>query len=141
MKVDSSNPIAARPLRPARPGERGGSGGFAAHLSAPASAGGGSGAAPLGGVGALLALQVVDPAAERRGRAIRRGGRLLDLLDEIRIGILSGALSPGTLAELAQTLGEARAEVDDPGLLGLLDEIELRAQVELAKHGALSASG
>ena len=141
MKVDSSNPISARPLRPARPGERSGSGDFAAHLSAPAAAGGGSGAAPVGGVGALLALQAVDPAAARRRRALRRGGRLLDLLDEIRIGLLSGGLPAGALSELAQILGETRAEIDDPGLLGLLDEIELRAQVELAKHGALSPSG
>jgi hypothetical protein len=134
MKIDSNGAISSRPLRPARGPERSAAGGFAGYLSDAAAAGGGSGAAPVGGVNVLLALQAVDDVQERRRRAVRRGGRLLDLLDELRLGLLAGGLSPGVIADLARTLDEARAEVDDPGLLAVLEAVELRAQVELAKH-------
>src|SRR5690606_26128482 len=46
---------------------------------------------------ALLALQSVDAAGERRQKALSRGRRLLDLLDSLKLGLLGGELSPGAL--------------------------------------------
>ena len=42
------------------------------------------------------------------------------------------------LADLARTVRDTRAAVDDPRLSGVLDEIELRARVELAKLEAIA---
>lgn len=97
----------------------------AAQASAPASA--------VADVSALMALQGVETATERRRRAIRRGGTLLDRLDELKIAMLSGEAGETALERLGRTLREERPDDDDEGLTGLLEQIDLRAAVELAK--------
>jgi hypothetical protein len=82
---------------------------------------------------ALLALQEAPGPMERRRRAVKRAGRLLDMLDSVKLSLLEGANPSSTLNALKQVAGEARGETDDPGLEGVLDEIETRAAVELAK--------
>jgi len=58
---------------------------------------------------------------------------MLDRLDDIRLGLLTGTVSKERLSELSRLARVRRAEVDDPRLVEVLDEIELRAEVELAK--------
>lgn len=132
MKIESGSPTNSVQTRTGRSGEQRTSGNFASHLgSAPTRSA--AGAAPMSSVGALLALQeVADPLTGKR-RARERGRRLLDALDEVRVGLLTGSIPPSVLGELARLVGEARDQVDDPGLTAVLDEIDLRAQVELAK--------
>ena len=84
-------------------------------------------------VSALMALQGVEDPTERRRRAIRRGGGLLDRLDELKMALLSGQAGDGSLERLARTLREERPTDADPTLNSLLDQIDLRAAVELAK--------
>ena len=84
-------------------------------------------------VSALMALQGVETATERRRRAIRRGGSLLDRLDELKIAMLSGEAGEVALERLGRTLREERPEDADANLTGLLEQIDLRAAVELAK--------
>jgi len=67
-----------------------------------------------------------------------RAEDLLDILDDIRLGLLGGGVPSGRLSALVQAVGRQRASVADARLSQLLDEIDLRAQVELAK---LRASG
>jgi hypothetical protein len=90
-------------------------------------------ATALASVGALLALQAEDGPEERRRRATRRADTLLNELEELRISTLSGTVNRAQAARLHQTLREQRDLVDDPELTALLDQIELRAEVELAK--------
>jgi hypothetical protein len=87
----------------------------------------------LATVGALLALQADDGPEERRRRATRRADTLLGQLEELRVSTLSGTVNRAQAARLHQTLREHRDLVDDPELTALLDQIELRAEVELAK--------
>ncbi|HYC15471.1 MAG TPA: flagellar assembly protein FliX [Stellaceae bacterium] len=47
--------------------------------------------------------------------------------------MLGGGLSPARVAELQRVAQSERGRIDDPRLLAVLDEIDLRAQVELAK--------
>jgi hypothetical protein len=56
-------------------------------------------------------------------------------LDELRLAILDGRLRPVDLERLTRLVAEQRTAADDPRLAGILDEIELRAAVELAKLG------
>lgn len=133
MKVTGpSGPAASQGTRPARNAS-----GFS--VSAP-TAGGPANAATaapsLGGVSdvsALMALQGVEDVTERRRRAIRRGGGLLDRLDELKLALLQGETGDGALERLTRTLREERPVDTDAGLNGLLDQIDLRAAVELAK--------
>lgn len=95
-----------------------------------------SATAGVSGVMGVLAVQEVDEvddAAKRASRGKRRAREMLDKLDEIRLGLLSGELTADRVVELARTVQSRRVEVDDPKLAEILDEIDLRAQVELAK--------
>jgi hypothetical protein len=85
------------------------------------------------GVQALLALQDVETATERRRRSVGRAGRLLDELDGIKVALLGGELSHEQLDRLARAVREQRSATEDPKLEAVLDEIETRAAVELAK--------
>lgn len=105
-------------------------------ISAPAGPAQVARAAGLSGmmsVDAILALQDVGGPLERRRRAVRRAGRLLDVLDGVKLGLLSGEVSAGDLDSLQRAIRDQRDATDDSQLEGVLDEIETRAAVELAK--------
>lgn len=78
-------------------------------------------------------MQEVPTATDGRSRGIKHGYNILDHLDEIRLGLLSGSLSSMRLMELGREVEEVRETVIDPQLSAILDDIELRAAVELAK--------
>jgi hypothetical protein len=83
----------------------------------------------------VLAVQETPDAAKGRAkqRARDRGIKMLDFLEEIRIGLLMGVIPKERLEQLAQMVRAKREQIDDPKLTAILDEIELRAAVELAK--------
>jgi len=111
-------------------------GGFTQMLETkPASAATVSNTTPAGAVDALLALQEVDSALDRKAKARRRASDLIGGLDQIRDGLLAGQISPDRLDALAAMVESHRDDADDPRLTELLDEIELRVRVELAKLG------
>jgi hypothetical protein len=101
--------------------------------SGPGAASAASAAGGVAGVSALMALQGVEDATERRRRAMRRGGGLLDRLDELKLMMLAGQDGVGVLNTLARAVREERPDCADPGLDAVLDQIDLRAAVELAK--------
>ncbi|MFM2044137.1 MAG: hypothetical protein RLY86_2713 [Pseudomonadota bacterium] len=86
-------------------------------------------------VNPLFALQEVDDATTGRRKARARAEDILDRLDEIRLGLLAGAIPLEKLHTLVRMMQVRRETVTDPGLQEVLDEIELRAQVEIAKLG------
>jgi hypothetical protein len=94
--------------------------------------------APAHEIGALLALQAVEDPTLGRRRQVRRGKALLDTLDEMQADLLLGRISPEKLDLLMVLVGEARERCGS-GLDALLDDIELRARVELAKRGRFPA--
>ena len=87
----------------------------------------------VGGIDALLALQGEEGPGERRRRAAKRGTFALDALDELKVGVLSGELGPGTLNRLKAATAGLREGSGDAGLDAVLAEIELRVEVEIAK--------
>ena len=87
----------------------------------------------VGSLDALIALQEVGGPLERRRRAVRRAGAILDVLDEVKLALLEGGLPPAALERLMLAVRQERGEADEPRLRDLLDEIETRAVVELAK--------
>ncbi len=86
-------------------------------------------------VDSLLAAQAVeDPAARAsRGRMRQRAEDILGELDKIRLAMLGGNLTVGHMIDVADVIAEHREKISDPSLTAILDEIDLRAQVELAK--------
>jgi hypothetical protein len=70
---------------------------------------------------------------ERRRKAVRRAGVILDVLDDLKIAVLDGGVAPATLGRLIEAVRQERARTGDTGLDDVLDEIETRAAVEMAK--------
>jgi hypothetical protein len=132
MRILASNGIALAAAAPAA--RRSTPSGFTVtEDTAPRSAGSAAGLRSVGGIDALIALQGVEDPLERRRHAVKRGRIALDALDELKMGLLGGALSGATLAKLQSAaahlkLGSGSAELDV-----VLGEIELRVEVEIAK--------
>ena len=137
MKVEGPGPIRPTTLR--RGGKRAAAGSdFAGELSATEThAAPVSSTAPLTAVDAVLALQEVPDATGRRRHTIERGATMLDRLEDIRHGLLLGIVPREKLMALLQLVQGRPERSDDPRLAAILDEIELRAAVELAKLGEL----
>ncbi|UTD28467.1 flagellar assembly protein FliX [Bradyrhizobium sp. WD16] len=89
----------------------------------------------IGGIDALLAMQGVEDATERRKRSVRRGQSALDVLDDLKVTLLGGTLDGTTVARLRAAAAELAESSGDSGLDAVLGEIDLRVQVELAKTG------
>jgi hypothetical protein len=104
---------------------------------APANAETRSAAPPkaAGGIDALLALQGVEDPTERRKRSVQRGRGALDVLDDLKLGLLSGNFDASTVSRLRDAAANLKSSSGDPGLDAVLSEIELRVEVELAKAG------
>ncbi|HEV7267415.1 MAG TPA: flagellar assembly protein FliX [Falsiroseomonas sp.] len=93
-----------------------------------------------GGVSALLGLQEQSAPVEPPGkRAARRGQATLDELNGLQLDLLRGTDDPARLARLAALADGAEAAAD-PVLHRTLQEISLRARVELARRRVASAS-
>ncbi len=93
-------------------------------------------AAPTQTVDAVLAIQTVGDATSgaANARARQWGFDTLDQLEQIRTDLLLGAIPKDRLINLAQMVSERRQHAEDPRLNELLDDIELRVRVEVAKY-------
>lgn len=137
MKVSNASGVGSLGNAKGAPRASGGQGGFA--LPTVAGAGMASdvarsmGVSGVGSVDALIALQDVGGPLERRRRAVSRAGRILDVLDEVKLALIDGEVSGRDLDRLMRAVREERMSTDDGPLEGLLNEIETRAAVELAK--------
>lgn len=94
------------------------------------------GASALNSVDALLALQSVGDFREAKKRATERAMSLLDVLDDLKLALLEGGVPRQRLIALMDLLKSRRDETQDPRLEAMLDEVEVRAAVELAKFDA-----
>ena len=92
-----------------------------------------SGPGPIAAVDNILMLQGMDDSTSGRAKAVAHGAGLLEMLDEVRDGLLAGGIPRATLNRIANAVGRRHENFADPKLQGVLDEIELRARVELAK--------
>lgn len=143
MKVEG--PAAGRPTGVRGKSRTGATAGadFANSLSQAAggssAAGGATPVGPVGALDAVVAVQSVDDATTGRRRAARRGKDILDQLDRLRVALLTGQLEAEQIRRLAALVESRRDGVDDPALSAVLEEIDLRAQVELAKLEAALA--
>ena len=91
-----------------------------------------------GVIDGILALQEVDEDGSGSQKARERGEDILDRPDEIRHGLLVGSVNPKTPPRLLGRVRQQRETFTDPKLTEILEEIELRAAVELAKLGQIA---
>jgi hypothetical protein len=129
MKVGSSSGLTAKG---ATGGARGAGSAASFNLPGVGSAAAATSAARASGMTGVASLDALL-ALQRRRKAVGRAGRILDVLDDLRIAVIDGEVSPANLDRLMRAVRDQRDATDDPGLEGLLNEIETRAAVELAK--------
>lgn len=98
-------------------------------------------AAPVVGANIFLGLQEVSEEEIERRRAMKQGKSMIDALEQLRDSLLVGTVSSRTIRQLEQVLGEQRAATLDPRLQSIMNDIEVRAAVELAKLERASTSG
>lgn len=105
-------------------------------LSAANQASAGQATAPmraLGGIDALLALQAFDDTGTRRKRAIAAGRDALDALEDLKLALLAGRVDPHAMGRLRTALSGTRERSGEEQLDQVLEDIELRLEVEVAK--------
>lgn len=137
MKITGTGPIQnASARRKAQPGRADGSA-FAGALSSDRAVRAAVPPAEVPAASALLAVQEIDDPLAGRRQAMKRGEDILERLDEIRHGLLIGAIPSERLNQLLAIVRGQQDRVTDPRLREVLAEIELRAAVELAKLGRL----
>lgn len=134
MKVGSSSSVTGRAA--SSPAGSGSGAAFVLPTGGPAARAGVSAMSGMTGVAsldALLALQETSGPLERRKKALGRAGQILDVLDDLQLAVLDGQIPASALDRLVRAVRDQRQQTDDSGLEGLLDQIETRAAVELAK--------
>ena len=89
----------------------------------------------IAAVDALLAVQETEDPTQgpARKRMRVRANKILDMLDDLRSAMLGGQLTVGHMIDVADVVASHRENITDPALTNIMDEIDLRAQVELAK--------
>lgn len=135
MKIDPSAPARSPAVRRGRAGKsESSSKSFDSHLAeGTRETGGVSASAGSVAINPLLAIQEVADVAYDAARAKAQGEAILDRLDELRHGLLLGHLPRQKLRDLTSLVRAERVKVRDTQLSDVLDQIELRAEVELAK--------
>ncbi|WP_421791078.1 flagellar assembly protein FliX [Hyphobacterium sp.] len=134
MKV--SGPGSASSVSSKRRAGKAGGEGFsvdAAQASSNASVAATSGASALTSVDAILALQGTGDFAGAKKQATERAFSLLDVLDDLKLALLEGGIPRAKLVALMDMLQTRREATHDNRLEAMLDEVETRAAVELAK--------
>ncbi|WP_321391699.1 flagellar assembly protein FliX [Emcibacter sp.] len=94
-----------------------------------------SGTTPLTAVNSLLSLQEADTATDGRSKGLMRAEDLVAHLEAIQNGLLLGYIPTQKLQEISRVVEKQRDQFDDENLNEILDDIELRVKVELAKLG------
>ena len=92
-----------------------------------------AGPGPIAALDSILMLQGMDDSTQGRSKGVAHAEQLLDLLDSVRDGLLAGEIPRATLNKLAAAVTRRHEAFADPKLQDVLDQIELRAHVELAK--------
>jgi len=81
----------------------------------------------------LLALQEISEEERRKQKLVKQGKNMLDTLETLRQKLLIGEIPQHLLGDLERSLSVQKEGIIDPQLLSLIEDIELRVAVELAK--------
>lgn len=132
MRIEQSSSLSS-PVRHRAVETPGGRARFAEALAGDAGASSANAAKAATNVENLFVLQEVSDELAGRRRAVERGSSMLDRLEDVRVALLTGSLPRGQLEALRRLARERIAPSGDPRLAAVLEEIDLRVAVELAK--------
>lgn len=87
----------------------------------------------------LLSLQEVGDGASSRQQTLKQGRQSLDVLEDLRRDMLLGDDNPHLLQRLRDQQARMNQHVFDPSLRDVMDDIDLRLAVEIAKRESVEA--
>ncbi len=91
-------------------------------------------AGSLEATGSLLSLQEVPAHTGSRRENLQQGRNSVDILDDLRRDLLLGEDNPRTLQRMREQQARLNAQSYDPSLKGVMEDIDLRLAVEIAKR-------
>lgn len=133
MRIDPQAALLQAMLGTATPPKRPEPMRFGGDAFAPAPAAPPTLAAPVQSVQMLVALAAATGDADPRQRAVKEAQDGLDALDRLQQAMALG-LAPSERLRALRAWTRKRKPGDDPALDSLVDEVELRILVELAKQ-------
>lgn len=81
----------------------------------------------------LLALQEISEEDIQRRKLAQQGKSMLESLEQLHRQLLIGTLPAHVLLDLRRQVALQKQMVNDPKLTAIIEDIEIRAAVELAK--------
>lgn len=130
MKIEGPRSIGAAGAPRKASGTAGG--GFTLPADSAGESAAASGVRPTASLDSFMALQTLGFDPQRRGRQIKRGSKTLDVLEQLTRAHLEGE-APHAQRLMLVALQKDVEQTGDPGLDSVMDEIDVRAAVELAK--------
>ena len=89
----------------------------------------------------LLSLQEIPADELRKRQALQESQTTLETLESLRFALLSGSVPEHLLHTLTRVVAYQKEQLNDPRLMSIIEDIELRAAVELAKLERASQQG
>lgn len=133
MKIENTRPLGSPRRAPGRKTGRAGDAVFSVATEESEQSRAVAGSAPIATLDSLRVLQEVDDD-DRPMPPRDRANSLLDRLEALQLALLSDGIPRQNLLDLQRLVERERGLVRDKRLNALLDEIDLRVKVELAKH-------
>lgn len=87
----------------------------------------------LSSLNPFLILNEINSEQRDKEELKKQGKRLIHSLNQIRLALLNGELSISTIESLKLALNDSSYSFQNPEIKSLIEEIKLRAEVELAK--------
>ncbi len=88
---------------------------------------------PVSSMDSLLSAQFVDYDTKDEKKKIEYGNQLLNELNNLKLQLLNGSTSPTSVKTILSAIKHHADSHIDPRLNDIIQEIELRAEVEIAK--------
>ena len=134
MKIDPTKVAGVSQTRRSDKSKKAGSSAFSDLLGETSDTGSARQTSATQNVEHVFAAQEVGDREGSARKARERAEEMLEKLEDIRTGLLLGGIPTDKLKQLALVARQQREEFTDPRLTEILNDIELRALVELAKY-------
>ena len=133
MKVEDSRKINLSGVTRSKGVSKGTNGGFGNLLVSDSKLDSVSASERVSAVDTIVSIQEISAESDGKNGARKRASRMLEKLEDIRVGLLLGEIPRSNLEELSKVVSSTRENFLDSNLSEILDDIELRARIELAK--------
>jgi hypothetical protein len=133
MKVENSRKSGLSGVKRSKGVSKGTNGGFGSLLVSDSKLESVSSTGRISAVDSIISIQEISAESNGKNNAQKRASKMLEKLEDIRVGLLLGEIPRSNLEELSEVVRSTREESIDSNLSEILDDIELRARIELAK--------